>query len=79
MTSSATEIRRGRSLRFVVSPRTPTGPTFVAGKSIAICAGSSLDGSAPQGHDFGRQIVAVKGHGEKLEVSRSYTGLFKGM
>jgi len=30
--------------------------------------------------DFrGRQIVAIKGHGEKLEVSRSYTGLFKGM
>jgi DNA-binding LytR/AlgR family response regulator len=30
--------------------------------------------------DFrGRQIVAVKGHGEKLEVSRSYTHLFKGM
>jgi len=30
--------------------------------------------------DFrGRQIVAVKGHGEKLEVSRSYVGLFKGM
>ncbi|CAD5374974.1 Uncharacterized response regulatory protein VV2_1193 [Rubrivivax sp. A210] len=30
--------------------------------------------------DFrGRQIVAVKGHAEKLEVSRSYTGLFKGM
>jgi len=30
--------------------------------------------------DFrGRQIVAVKGHNEKLEVSRSYTGLFKGM
>ena len=30
--------------------------------------------------DFrGRQIVAVKGHGEKLEVSRSYAGLFKGM
>ena len=30
--------------------------------------------------DFrGRQIVAVKGHPEKLEVSRSYTGLFKGM
>lgn len=27
----------------------------------------------------GRQIVAVKGHGQKLEVSRSYTGLFKGM
>jgi DNA-binding LytR/AlgR family response regulator len=27
----------------------------------------------------GRQIVAVKGHNEKLEVSRSYTGLFKGM
>ncbi len=30
--------------------------------------------------DFrGRQIVSVKGHGEKLEVSRSYTHLFKGM
>jgi DNA-binding LytR/AlgR family response regulator len=30
--------------------------------------------------DFrGRQIVSVKGHGEKLEVSRSYTSLFKGM
>ena len=30
--------------------------------------------------DFrGRQIVAVKGHHEKLEVSRSYLGLFKGM
>ena len=30
--------------------------------------------------DFrGRQIVAVKGHPQKLEVSRSYTGLFKGM
>jgi DNA-binding LytR/AlgR family response regulator len=30
--------------------------------------------------DFrGRQIVSVKGHPEKLEVSRSYGGLFKGM
>jgi DNA-binding LytR/AlgR family response regulator len=30
--------------------------------------------------DFrGRQIVAVKGHPQKLEVSRSYTHLFKGM
>jgi DNA-binding LytR/AlgR family response regulator len=30
--------------------------------------------------DFrGRQIVSVRGHGEKLEVSRSYTHLFKGM
>ena len=30
--------------------------------------------------DFrGRQIVAVRGHGEKLEVSRSYANLFKGM
>jgi DNA-binding LytR/AlgR family response regulator len=30
--------------------------------------------------DFrGRQIVAVKGHNQKLEVSRSYSGLFKGM
>ena len=27
----------------------------------------------------GRQLVAVRGHGEKLEVSRSYAGLFKGM
>ncbi len=27
----------------------------------------------------GRQIVAVRGHTERLEVSRSYTGLFKGM
>jgi DNA-binding LytR/AlgR family response regulator len=27
----------------------------------------------------GRQIVSVKGHPEKLEVSRSYSGLFKGM
>ena len=30
--------------------------------------------------DFrGRQIVSVKGHPQKLEVSRSYAGLFKGM
>ena len=30
--------------------------------------------------DFrGRQIVSVKGHGEKLEVSRTYGQLFKGM
>ncbi len=30
--------------------------------------------------DFrGRQIVGVKGHTQKLEVSRSYAGLFKGM
>jgi DNA-binding LytR/AlgR family response regulator len=27
----------------------------------------------------GRQIVTVRGHPEKLEVSRSYAGLFKGM
>ena len=27
----------------------------------------------------GRQLVAVRGHGEKLEVSRSFAGLFKGM
>ena len=27
----------------------------------------------------GRQLVAVKGHPEKLEVSRSFSGLFKGM
>jgi DNA-binding LytR/AlgR family response regulator len=43
--------------------------TLVAVKAIAGVA-----------RDFrGRQIVSVKGHGEKLEVSRSYTGLFKGM
>ncbi|MFT3818927.1 MAG: LytTR family DNA-binding domain-containing protein [Rubrivivax sp.] len=30
--------------------------------------------------DFrGRQIVSVRGHPQKLEVSRSYAGLFKGM
>ena len=29
--------------------------------------------------DRGRQIVSVRGHTEKLEVSRSYAGLFKGM
>jgi DNA-binding LytR/AlgR family response regulator len=29
--------------------------------------------------DRGRQIVSVRGHAEKLEVSRSYAGLFKGM
>jgi DNA-binding LytR/AlgR family response regulator len=27
----------------------------------------------------GRQLVTVRGHAEKLEVSRSYTHLFKGM
>lgn len=27
----------------------------------------------------GRQIVSVKGHNQKLEVSRSFAGLFKGM
>ena len=27
----------------------------------------------------GRQIVAVKGHTQRLEVSRSYSHLFKGM
>jgi DNA-binding LytR/AlgR family response regulator len=27
----------------------------------------------------GRQLVSVKGHAEKLEVSRSFAGLFKGM
>lgn len=43
--------------------------TLVAVKSIAGVT-----------RDFrGRQIVSVKGHTEKLEVSRSYTGLFKGM
>jgi DNA-binding LytR/AlgR family response regulator len=43
--------------------------TLVAVKAIAGVA-----------RDFrGRQIVSVKGHGQKLEVSRSYSGLFKGM
>jgi DNA-binding LytR/AlgR family response regulator len=43
--------------------------TLVNAKAIASVA-----------RDFrGRQIVSVKGHPEKLEVSRSYTGLFKGM
>jgi DNA-binding LytR/AlgR family response regulator len=32
-----------------------------------------------QRDERGRQLVAVKGHAQKLEVSRSYTGLFKGM
>jgi DNA-binding LytR/AlgR family response regulator len=27
----------------------------------------------------GRQLVSVRGHPEKLEVSRSFAGLFKGM
>jgi DNA-binding LytR/AlgR family response regulator len=40
----------------------------------------NVNGIAGVSRDFrGRQIVTVKGHGEKLEVSRSYTGLFKGM
>jgi DNA-binding LytR/AlgR family response regulator len=29
--------------------------------------------------DRGRQIVSVKGHPQKLEVSRSFAGVFKGM
>jgi DNA-binding LytR/AlgR family response regulator len=29
--------------------------------------------------DRGRQIVSVRGHPQKLEVSRSFSGLFKGM
>jgi DNA-binding LytR/AlgR family response regulator len=32
-----------------------------------------------QRDERGRQIVGVKGHAQKLEVSRSYTGLFRGM
>lgn len=40
----------------------------------------NVDAIASVTRDFrGRQIVHVKGHPEKLEVSRSYTGLFKGM
>ncbi len=40
----------------------------------------SVKAIAGVSRDFrGRQIVSVKGHKEQLEVSRSYTGLFKGM
>ncbi|MBX3635394.1 MAG: response regulator transcription factor [Rubrivivax sp.] len=40
----------------------------------------SVKAIAGVARDFrGRQIVSVKGHPEKLEVSRSYSGLFKGM
>ena len=40
----------------------------------------NINAVAGVSRDFrGRQIVAVKGHNEKLEVSRSYAGLFKGM
>jgi DNA-binding LytR/AlgR family response regulator len=40
----------------------------------------AVNAIASVARDFrGRQIVAVKGHGQKLEVSRSYAHLFKGM
>lgn len=40
----------------------------------------NVDAIASVTRDFrGRQIVGVRGHPEKLEVSRSYAGLFKGM
>jgi DNA-binding LytR/AlgR family response regulator len=40
----------------------------------------NINAVAAVSRDFrGRQIVAMKGHPEKLEVSRSYAGLFKGM
>ena len=40
----------------------------------------NVDAIASVTRDFrGRQIVSVRGHPEKLEVSRSYAGLFKGM
>ncbi|HEU5295386.1 MAG TPA: LytTR family DNA-binding domain-containing protein [Burkholderiaceae bacterium] len=40
----------------------------------------NVNAVASVARDFrGRQIVSVKGHTEKLEVSRSYAGLFKGM
>ena len=40
----------------------------------------NVNAIASVARDFrGRQIVSVRGHPEKLEVSRSYTGLFKGM
>ncbi len=40
--------------------------------NIKAIAGISRD-------ERGRQLVSVRGHGEKLEVSRSYAGLFRGM
>ena len=40
--------------------------------NIKAIAGVSRD-------ERGRQLVSVRGHNEKLEVSRSYAGLFKGM
>jgi DNA-binding LytR/AlgR family response regulator len=40
--------------------------------NIKAIAGVSRD-------ERGRQLVSVRGHSEKLEVSRSYAGLFKGM
>ena len=40
--------------------------------NIKAIAGVSRD-------ERGRQLVSVRGHPEKLEVSRSYAGLFKGM
>ena len=43
--------------------------TLVSTKAIA---GVSRD-------ERGRQLVSVRGHPEKLEVSRSYAGLFKSM
>ncbi|MFZ2991133.1 LytR/AlgR family response regulator transcription factor [Ideonella sp.] len=40
----------------------------------------AVNAIASVSRDFrGRQIVAVKGHNQKLEVSRSYSHLFKGM
>ncbi|MBK9136594.1 MAG: response regulator transcription factor [Betaproteobacteria bacterium] len=40
----------------------------------------NVNAIAGVGRDFrGRQIVSIKGRPDKLEVSRSYTGLFKGM
>jgi DNA-binding LytR/AlgR family response regulator len=40
----------------------------------------AVNAIASVARDFrGRQIVTVKGHPQKLEVSRSYAGLFKGM
>jgi DNA-binding LytR/AlgR family response regulator len=40
----------------------------------------AVNAIAAVSRDFrGRQIVAVKGHSQKLEVSRSYIHLFKGM
>ena len=62
--------------------RAPAAGGASLATGFAFCKGFAccLKAIADVTHDFrGRQIVAVKGHREQLEVSRSYLGLFKGM